>query len=170
VRDVESSLSIRRQLGGIVRGPISAAFPYEVGPRSLHPRVNGLLGNATQLLISPDSDLNLIPFQALLGEDGHYLVQRYFIGYLSTGRDLLRLQIVRSSKRGPLVVADPTFGEPSRLPRWLGRTRRTRILTPQKARGGASPLQRTCPPFTLHLCMAPFRRHTRFSLFFPRRK
>ena len=60
--------------------------------------VRGLLGSATQLLISPDSDLNLIPFQALLDEDGHYLVQRYFIGYLSTGRDLLRLQIARSSK------------------------------------------------------------------------
>jgi CHAT domain-containing protein/Tfp pilus assembly protein PilF len=75
--------------------------------------VRGLLGSATQLLISPDSDLNLIPFQALLDEDGHYLVQHYFIGYLSTGRDLLRLQIARSSKRGPVVVADPTFGEPT---------------------------------------------------------
>jgi CHAT domain-containing protein/Tfp pilus assembly protein PilF len=74
--------------------------------------VRGLLGSATQLLISPDSDLNLIPFQALLDEDGHYLVQRYFIGYLSTGRDLLRLQIARPSEQGPVVVADPTFGEP----------------------------------------------------------
>ena len=96
--------------------------------------VRGLIGSATQLLISPDSDLNLIPFQALLDEDGHYLVQRYFIGYLSTGRDLLRLQIARSSKRGPLVVADPLFGEP--LPTQITRANQTNpsLHSPQSTR------------------------------------
>jgi len=71
-----------------------------------------LWGGATQLLISPDGALNLIPFQALLDEQGHYLLQRYSIGYLTTGRDLLRLQIARPSRQAPLVLADPMFGEP----------------------------------------------------------
>jgi CHAT domain-containing protein len=74
--------------------------------------VRGLLGDATQLLISPDGDLNLIPFQALLDEQGHYLLQRYSIGYLTAGRDLLRMQISPASKKAPLVMADPAFGEP----------------------------------------------------------
>jgi CHAT domain-containing protein len=74
--------------------------------------VRHLVGNAPRLLISPDGDLNLIPFQALLDEEGHYLLQRHAIGYLTTGRDLLRMQVTRASKTGPLVIANPLFGEP----------------------------------------------------------
>jgi CHAT domain-containing protein/Tfp pilus assembly protein PilF len=71
-----------------------------------------LVGDATRLLISPDGQLNLIPFEALVDEQGHYLVERYSISYLTSGRDLLRMQEVRDSKRGPVVLADPFFGEP----------------------------------------------------------
>jgi len=74
--------------------------------------LRALLGNASQLLISPDGELNLIPFEALTDEYGHYLVQQYSISYLTTGRDLLRLQAARASKSKPLIVADPAFGEP----------------------------------------------------------
>jgi CHAT domain-containing protein len=69
-----------------------------------------LLGNLTRLLISPEGSLNLIPFAALVDEQGQYLVERYSISYLSSGRDLLRLQVARKSMSGPLVIADPDFG------------------------------------------------------------
>jgi CHAT domain-containing protein len=62
------------------------------------------------LLISPDGQLNLIPFAALVDERGRYVVGRYSISYLASGRDLLRLQVPRESKGGPLVVAAPDFG------------------------------------------------------------
>src|SRR5262249_37259463 len=62
------------------------------------------------LLISPDGALNLVPFAALVDERGRYLVERYSITYLTSGRDLLRLQVARKSKGSPLVVADPDFG------------------------------------------------------------
>ena len=71
-----------------------------------------LIGSAKQLLISPDGELNLIPFEALVDEYGHYLVQRYSITYLTTGRDLLRMTVARASKSRPVVIADPAFGEP----------------------------------------------------------
>jgi CHAT domain-containing protein/Tfp pilus assembly protein PilF len=74
--------------------------------------VRGLLGEVAQLLISPDGELNLIPFEALLDEQGHFLLQRYSISYLTTGRDLLRMQVARASKSDLLVIADPSFGEP----------------------------------------------------------
>ena len=74
--------------------------------------VRALVGDATQLLISPDGELNLVPFSALIDERGRYLVQRYSIAYLTSGRDLLRLQGRRDSKSAPVVVADPAFGEP----------------------------------------------------------
>jgi len=71
-----------------------------------------LVGNATHLLISPDGALNLIPFEALVDGQGHYVIERYSISYLTTGRDLLRMRIARASHSGPLIVADPLFGEP----------------------------------------------------------
>jgi CHAT domain-containing protein len=71
-----------------------------------------LVGDATQLLISPDGALNLIPFAALVDERGSYLVERYSLTYLTSGRDLLRLQAKRDSKSPAVVLADPAFGEP----------------------------------------------------------
>lgn len=74
--------------------------------------IRPLLGNATQLLISPDGELGLVPFEAFVEENGHYLVEQYSISYLTSGRDLLRMQVERPSRSGPLVVANPFFGEP----------------------------------------------------------
>jgi CHAT domain-containing protein/Tfp pilus assembly protein PilF len=74
--------------------------------------IRALVGNSTQLLVSPDGALNLVPFEALVDEQGRYLVQRYRWSYLTSGRDLLRMHIARASERGPLIVANPAFGEP----------------------------------------------------------
>jgi CHAT domain-containing protein len=46
---------------------------------------------------------------------GQYLVERYSISYLTSGRDLLRLQVARESKDGPLVVAAPDYGRRSQV-------------------------------------------------------
>jgi CHAT domain-containing protein len=74
--------------------------------------VRALTGDATHLLVSPDGQLDLIPFEALVDEQERYLVERFSITYLSTGRDLLRMQVRRTSRSGPLLIADPAFGEP----------------------------------------------------------
>ncbi|MDT7778630.1 MAG: hypothetical protein QOC99_1142 [Acidobacteriota bacterium] len=73
--------------------------------------LRALTGNATQLVVSPDGELNLLPFQALVDERNHYLVERYGFTYLTSGRDLLRMQVARESKSAPLVIANPAFGE-----------------------------------------------------------
>ncbi|HET9365771.1 MAG TPA: CHAT domain-containing tetratricopeptide repeat protein [Candidatus Angelobacter sp.] len=74
--------------------------------------VRALAGNSRHLLIAPDGQLDLIPFEALVDENGHYLVEQYLFTYLSTGRDLLHMQTPRASKTEVAVVADPDFGEP----------------------------------------------------------
>lgn len=71
--------------------------------------VRTLLGDAKQLLISPDGELNLIPFESLIDENGKYLIENYSINYLTSGRDLLRLQTSRDSKNKPLIIANPSF-------------------------------------------------------------
>jgi CHAT domain-containing protein len=73
--------------------------------------VRSLVGTSTHMLVSPDGALNLIPFEALVDERDRYLVQRYRWTYLTSGRDLLRMQVPRQAERGPLVVANPAFGE-----------------------------------------------------------
>src|SRR5215475_4287740 len=77
--------------------------------------LRALIGGATQALVSPDEALNLIPFEALVDEQDRYLIERYSFTYLTSGRDLLRLQVERESKSAPLIVADPLFGEPGQL-------------------------------------------------------
>ncbi len=71
--------------------------------------VRPLLGDKKRLLLSPDGSLNLIPFEALVDEQNHYLVETYSISYLTSGRDLLRLQAAKPNKKTALVIADPDF-------------------------------------------------------------
>src|SRR4029078_2816438 len=74
--------------------------------------VRSRIGNATRLILSPDGDLNLMPFEALVDEKNHYLIENYAISYLSSARDLWRMNVKRESHTPPLVVANPAFGEP----------------------------------------------------------
>jgi CHAT domain-containing protein/Tfp pilus assembly protein PilF len=71
------------------------------------------LGRQRHLLISPDGELNLVPFAALVDEDNNYLVERFTITYLTSGRDLLRLQLPHEIRGQPVIVATPAFGEPA---------------------------------------------------------
>jgi CHAT domain-containing protein len=71
--------------------------------------VRKLLGQTRNLLLSPDGQLNLIPFEALVDEQDHYLIENYSVTYVTSGRDLLRLQVHVPSRQAPLVVANPSF-------------------------------------------------------------
>ena len=73
--------------------------------------VRAALGDAKQILISPDGELNLIPFEALVDEKNQYLIENYSFAYLTSGRDLLRMKIARASKSKSLLIANPQFGE-----------------------------------------------------------
>src|SRR5262245_34282354 len=83
--------------------------------------LRGMVGEASQLLIAPDGELSLIPFEAFVDDHDRYAIERYAVSYLSSGRDLLRFQVPREARSGPLLMANPTFGEPEpdRAPRRL---------------------------------------------------
>ncbi|WP_437800207.1 CHAT domain-containing protein [Sorangium sp. So ce693] len=78
--------------------------------------IRGALGPARWLLLSPDGALNLVPFAALVDEEGGYLIERASFTYLTSGRDLLRTAGAAGAPRagaprgGVLVIADPAFG------------------------------------------------------------
>ncbi|MGD1808502.1 tetratricopeptide repeat protein [Dapis sp. BLCC M126] len=73
------------------------------------------LGNTKHILLSPDSQLNLIPFAALVDENNQYLIENYNITYLTTGRDLIRLDIDFPTQQPPILVANPEYDTPGNL-------------------------------------------------------
>jgi CHAT domain-containing protein/Tfp pilus assembly protein PilF len=81
----------------------------ELDSKTMQP-VRKLIGPNRWLLISPDGALNLVPLSSLVDENGQYLIENYFFTYLTSGRDLLRLQVPIAAKQGPLLVANPDFG------------------------------------------------------------
>jgi CHAT domain-containing protein len=80
--------------------------------RLLMAPIRPLLGDARWVFLSPDGPLNLVPFAALVDEQGHYLVERYLFSYLTSGRDLLRFEDRPPPPReAPLIVANPAFDD-----------------------------------------------------------
>jgi CHAT domain-containing protein/Flp pilus assembly protein TadD len=67
------------------------------------------LDGLARLVISPDGELSVIPFAALVDDKGRYLVERCEIDGLASGRDLLRLSDRLAPRESPLIVADPAF-------------------------------------------------------------
>ncbi|MBW4567895.1 MAG: CHAT domain-containing protein [Tolypothrix carrinoi HA7290-LM1] len=73
--------------------------------------IRPLLGDARHLLLSPDGQLTLIPFEALKDEQNKYLIQRYAFSYLTSGRDLLRFQLPANSRYNPVVFANIDYDQ-----------------------------------------------------------
>lgn len=78
----------------------------------LIPRIQTELGDIRHLLIAPDSQLNLIPFAALVDSQNQYLGDIYTISYLTSGRDLLRSQVEKSDRpiqQDAVIIANPNL-------------------------------------------------------------
>lgn len=69
------------------------------------------IGEARTILISPDGMLNLVPFATLVDERDRYLIENYSFRYLTSGRDLLRLEKRAPSRQAPFIIADPAFND-----------------------------------------------------------
>jgi CHAT domain-containing protein len=71
------------------------------------------LTNVERIIVSPDGALNLFPFAALVGTDDEYVVEHVPISYVTSGRDLLRMdhRIAEEARTlaPPIIVADPLF-------------------------------------------------------------
>ena len=68
------------------------------------------LSGSNQIFVSPDGALSLLPFDVLMGPDSKYIIEKYRISYLSTGRDLVKyVDLVRDKGGYALIIADPNF-------------------------------------------------------------
>jgi len=62
-----------------------------------------------EIFISPDGDINLLPFEVLVGKDGKFLIEYYRFNYLPTGRDLLRFGQIKRQAKKYILMGDPDF-------------------------------------------------------------
>lgn len=102
--------------------------------RSIEPQLAGI----KHLYVSPDGPLNLIPFGALRDGSLRYLIEKYTVTYLASGRDLLRTFARRADAGPPLVVASPDYDAATRPALDVDRA-----LLPVFARMHFSPLEGT---------------------------
>lgn len=99
---------VRRGLAAGDRGGADAAKQLT---RLVVSPVRKLLGEITDVFLSPDGELNLVPFGALPDEEGKYLIQRFRFTYLSSGRDLLRFDLRADTLEAPAIMAAPDYGD-----------------------------------------------------------
>lgn len=78
--------------------------------RSIFDPLKPILGDITKIIISPDGELHRLPFEILPSVDKGFLIDRYRISYVGTGRDIVGFQRPPArASNAPLVIADPDF-------------------------------------------------------------
>jgi CHAT domain-containing protein len=80
--------------------------------QAIFDRIRPALTGSKSLIVSPDGELNLLPFQILPNDDAGetLLMDEYSISYLSVGRDILRSTVQPNRPASvPLIMADPDF-------------------------------------------------------------
>ena len=67
------------------------------------------LGTVKEIFISPDGNLNLMPFEVLQGPDGRFLIEDYTFNYLAAGRDIIGFGKNPVNGGKYLLMGDPDF-------------------------------------------------------------
>ncbi len=77
--------------------------------KKLFAPITSLLDKRRRVLLVPDGNLNLVQFAALNDDSGRYLIEEYDLSYLTSGRELLRLQDPLLPESVATVIANPAF-------------------------------------------------------------
>ena len=70
-----------------------------------------VIGNVNQLIVSPDGQLNLVPFAALVEGTGQPLLERFHVAYVSSGRELITSVAAFTPETELLLVANPAYDQ-----------------------------------------------------------
>ncbi|UFP94467.1 CHAT domain-containing tetratricopeptide repeat protein [Gloeobacter morelensis] len=127
VAPVDGLVRPLRQFLGDPQVPVAQVrrIARQLHRRLMQPVVERLPSGTRHLLLSADGTLHLLPFAALLDERNRYLVEDFAIGYLDSGRELLRLGSGQPlSRQPPLILADPDY-------------RRTGLASARRTKGSA---------------------------------
>ena len=67
------------------------------------------IGDAKEIVLSPDAALWLVPWGALPLADGRYAIEQYQIRYVVSGRDLVTEHATNVQTNKPIIMADPDY-------------------------------------------------------------
>ncbi len=110
-QELETAFATVKKLGEPAAEKQLNAVMTTVAAKVLHPLLKEI-GNADNLVISPDGALWLLPWAALPMPNGKYLVEKFTINHVVSGRDLLKSpDAAANAKRvtAPLIIAAPDF-------------------------------------------------------------
>lgn len=102
IQELREAIATRRPLDRVVALARKA-------DQAIMARIRPLLGRAREVFVAPDGMLHLLPFAALVDEQGRYLVEEFAFTYLGSGRDLVRQEGRAPRARGVAIVAAPDF-------------------------------------------------------------
>ncbi len=84
--------ALGRKLDALILAPLRAQLPADA-----------------TLVVAPDAALHLLPFDALVGEDGRYMVETRPILRVAAGRELIENAVPRPPRQRAVVLANPDF-------------------------------------------------------------
>jgi CHAT domain-containing protein len=135
VQELREAIATRRPLDRVVALARKA-------DQAIMARIRPLLGRAREVFVAPDGMLHLLPFAALVDEQGRHLVEQLAFTYLGSGRDLVRQEERAPRARGVAILADPDFdAAPAASERAVRWPRTERLRAPDL--DGFSPLPGT---------------------------
>ena len=114
-RDVDIEPAIRDYLAAVRRsGTDGAQLKGRELDALLLQSVRKLVDpSVKRLLIAADGALHLVPFHALVQEDGKFLIESFEVSLLNSGRDLLSMKAL-GGRRGALALfGNPDYGQVS---------------------------------------------------------
>lgn len=101
----------KKTIGNYQGGPEgkeSSRISRKLYDRIFLPLTKDLKG-AKDIYLSPDGNLNLVPFEILKSPDGKYLIEDYTFNYLGSGRDIFGFGMVKAKGSAPLIMGDPDY-------------------------------------------------------------
>jgi CHAT domain-containing protein len=115
-KELEAAPTLITEKGELEAEKVLLPHLQALSQKVLHPLTEHLGGN-TRILLCPDANLWLVPWDALTLPDGRYAIEQYRISYLVSGRSAFHEEAKVNRQVGPaLVLANPDYD--------LGRSRK----------------------------------------------
>jgi len=104
--DVQAALKSLGAIGTAIQKQVAASRNlYDL----IWQPIISAVGDAKSVVLSPDGLLNLVPFNALRNQAGQYLIESKELAYVTSGRDLAKVDTGIKAKSGLFLAANPQF-------------------------------------------------------------
>ncbi|OHE17304.1 MAG: hypothetical protein A2X96_01750 [Syntrophobacterales bacterium GWC2_56_13] len=105
----QKAAAFKKSLGSSKTSPDVLAKQSNDLYRLIFAPLTSALGKSRQIFLSPDGSLNLIPYEVLRDDKGHYLIESHTFHYVSAGRDIAGYGMIKEKGQKALLLGDPDF-------------------------------------------------------------